>query len=140
MKILDLWDFPVTLYCNAHEKKCITIHVLLGNIRRRFRYRKMKILWSFQRARPLDLHQDSAMELLGGGLVAPPSTQMYCAMTDGHCMLCLRHDKRPRPRGKKYDWGGGGLHQSGFLPISFIPIHATADNILLFAILAQANG
>ena len=29
-------------------------------------------------------------------------------MTDDHCMLCLRHDTRPRPRGKQYDWGGGG--------------------------------
>ena len=65
MKILDLWDFPVTLYYNAQEKKCITIHVLLGNIRPRLRYRKMQILWSFQGARPLDLHQDSTMELLG---------------------------------------------------------------------------
>ena len=60
-------------------KKCITIHVLLGNIRPRFRYRKMQILWTF------------APQVAGGGgggACSTPSTQMYCAMTDGHCMLC----------------------------------------------------
>ena len=43
-----------------------------------------------------------------GGLVTPPSAQMHYAMTDGHCMLCLRHDTRPRPRGEKSMTGGGG--------------------------------
>ena len=33
---------------------------------------------------------------------------MYSAMTDGHCMLCLRHDTRPRPKGKRSMIGGGG--------------------------------
>ena len=73
------------------------------SFRPRFRCRKMQILCSFQgRALP-GLYHGTA-----GGLVAPPSTQMYCAMTDGHCMLSLQHDTRPRPRGKKYDSGGGG--------------------------------
>ena len=45
-----------------------------------------------------------------GGLVAPTSTQMYCAMTDRHCMLCLRHDTGPRQRG--YDWKGGTINQA----------------------------
>ena len=95
-------------------KKCITIHVLLGNIRPRFRYRKMQVLWRFQGARPLNLHQDSTMELL---LAAPASTQMYCAITDGHCILCLRHDTRPDQEAKKSL--GEGRHQSGCFPGSF---------------------
>ena len=37
-------------------------------------------------------------------------------MTDGHCILCLRHDTRPRPRGKKYDLGGGGGALIGLPP------------------------
>ena len=80
-----------------HMKKCITIHVLLGNIRPRFRYR----CW---------------------GACSVPSTQMYCAMTDSHCMLCLRHNTHPRPWDKKAWLGGGGHHYSGCLPSSFTPI------------------
>ena len=71
---------------------------MLGNIRPRFRYRKMQILWSFT----------LLWNCWGEGLVARPSTQMYCAMTNGHCMLCLRHYTRPRPRSKKSMTGGGG--------------------------------
>ena len=60
----------------------------------------------------------------GGGLVAPPSTQMYCAMTDGHCMLCLRHDTRPKPRGKKSMTGGGGaINRAAFPAASLSPRH-----------------
>ena len=42
-------------------------------------------------------------------LVAPASTQMYCAMTDGHCTLCLRHDTCPRPKDKRSMTGGAPL-------------------------------
>ena len=54
------------------------------------------------------------------GLVAPASTQMYCAMTDGHCMLCLRHDTRPRLKGKR-SMTGGCLPRS-FTPTTPLPI------------------
>ena len=114
-------------------KKCITIHLLLGNIRPRIRYRKMQILWSFQGASPLDLHQDSTMELLG--LVAPASTQMYCAMTDGHCMLCLRHDTRPRPKGKRSITGGGGggaINRAASPAASLPPRHWVPHQFLQF--------
>ena len=53
--------------------------------------RKMQILWTFT-------------PQVAGGLVAPHPPKcihLYCAMTDGHCMLCLRHNTRPRPRDKK---------------------------------------
>ena len=105
--------------------KCITIHVLLGNIRPRFRYHKMQILWSFQGSR-----QDPTKELLEllEPLVAPPFTQMYCAMTDGHCMLCLPHDTRPRPRGKRSMTGGAPL--IGLPPQQLHSHHATAYNYL----------
>ena len=117
-----------------HMKKCITIHVLLGNIRPRFRYRNIQILWSYQEARPLDLHQDSTMELLGRGLVAPPFTQMYCAMAHGHCMLCLRHDTSPRPRGKtNYDWGRGAP-LIGLPPQQLYSHHATTFQWLFWCI------
>ena len=58
---------------------------------------------------------------------------MYCAMTDVHCMLCLRNDTRPRPRGKKYEWGrggGGGEGASiGLPPKQLHSHHATAKSI-----------
>ena len=91
-----------------HMKKCITIHVLLGNIRPRFRYR-------IKDADSLDLHSTSCW-----GPCSAPSTQMYCAMTNGHCTLCLRHNTHPRPRDKKARLGGG-RHYSGCLPSSFTP-------------------
>ena len=85
-------------------KKCITIHQLLGNIRPRIRYRKMQIRWSFQGRVPWASTRTLPWNCWG--LVAPASTQMYCAMTDGHCMLYLRHDTRPRPKGKRSMTGG----------------------------------
>ena len=64
------------------RKKCIT----MGNIRVRFRYRKMQILWSEPNGPPPGLCHGTA----GGGRgCSAPSTQMHCAMSDGHCMLCL---------------------------------------------------
>ena len=87
-------------------KKCIAIHLLLGNIRPRIRYRKMQIVWSFQGRAPWTSTRTLPWNCWG--LVAPASTQMYCTMTDGHCMLCLRHDTRPRPKGKRSITGGGG--------------------------------
>ena len=89
-----------------HMKKCITIYLLLGSIRPRIRYRKMQILWSFQGASPRSSTRTLPWNCRG--IVAPASTQMYCAMTDDHCMLCLRHDTRPRPKGKRSMTGGGG--------------------------------
>ena len=77
----------------------------------------------------MDLYQDSTMELLGGGgVVAPPSTQMYCATTDCHCMFCLRHDKRPRPRGKiSMTGGGGGTSNRAASPAASLPPHHCRD-------------
>ena len=108
-------------------KKCITIHVLLGNIRPGFRYGKMQILWSFQ-ASPLG-PQSGLYHGTAGVFVAPPSTQMYCAMTDGHCMLCLRHDTRPRPRGKK-GMMGEGAPLIGLPPQKLHSHHATVSDPL----------
>ena len=121
MKTLDLWDFPVTLYCNAYEK-CITIHLLLGSIRPRIGYRKMQILWSFQGASPRSSTRTLPWNYWG--LVAPASTQMYCAMTDDHCMLCLRHDTCPRPKGKR-SMTGGGAPLIGLPPQQLHSHHAT---------------
>ena len=84
-----------------HMKKCITIHLLLGNIRPELgtvRCRFFGASRGLARTLPWNCW----------GLVAPKSTQMYCAMTDGHCMLCLRNDTRPRPKDKTSMTGGGG--------------------------------
>ena len=62
----------------------------------------MQILWAF------------TLQVAGGGggvACSAPSIQMYCAMTYGHCVLCLRHNTCPRPRDKKARLerrGGGG--------------------------------
>ena len=67
-KVWTFRNFPVTLYCNAHEKKRITIQVFLVNFRPSFRYCRMQILWSFQKLRASpswNPHQGSAMDLLG---------------------------------------------------------------------------
>ena len=107
MKTLDLWDFPVTFYCNAHEKMhnhapiyCWAIlDPELGTVRCRFfGVSRGRAPWTSTRTLPWDCW----------GFVAPASTQMYCAMTDGHCMLCLRHDTSPRPKGKRSMTEGGG--------------------------------
>ena len=105
-----------------HMKKWITVHVLLSSIRPRFRYHKMQNLWSFQGASHLDLHQDSTIELLGG-LVAPPSIQMNCTMTDGHCKLCLRHDTRPKTKRQNSMTGAPLI---GLPPQQLHPHHANA--------------
>ena len=95
-----------------HIKKCITIHLLLGNIRPRIRYRKMQVLWTSTRTLPWNCW----------GLVAPASTQMYCAMTDGLCMLCLRHDTRPRPKDKR-SMTGGAISRAASPAASLPPRH-----------------
>ena len=101
-------------------KKCITIHVLLGNIRTRFRCHKMELRGGEPPGPPPGLYHETA-----GGFVPPPSTQMYRAMTGGHCMLCLRHDTRPRPRRKKYEEGRGAT-SIGLPPHSH---HATGSDL-----------
>ena len=105
-------------------KKCITIHLVLGNIRPRIWYRKMQILWSFQESSPWTSTRTLPWNCWG--LVALASTQMYCAMTDGHCMLCLRHDTRPRPKGKICMTGGPPL--IGLPPQQLHSRHATGTD------------
>ena len=89
--------FPVTLYCNAREKMHPSTYcwAILDTVRCRFFGASP---WTSTRTLPWNCW----------GLVAPASTQIYCAMTDSHCMLCLRHDTRPRPKGKRSMTGGGG--------------------------------
>ena len=88
-----------------HMTKCITIHVLLGNIRPRFRYHKMQILWTFT-------------PQVAGGACSAPSTQMYCAMTDGHSMLCLDIIRVPDQETKSMI-EERGAHYSACLPSNF---------------------
>ena len=86
-----------------HTKKCITIHVLFGNIiRPRFRYLKIQILWSFQGASPLDLYQDSTIELLPihPKVLRNDWGSLHFVPTTWHASQTKRQ--------KKYDWGGGG--------------------------------
>ena len=59
-----------------------------------------------------------------------PSTQMYCATTDGHCMLCLRHDTSPRPRDKSMT-GGGGAPLIGLPPQKLHSHHTTVVECIL---------
>ena len=116
MKILDLWDFPVTLYCNAHEKMHNHPRIVdpdLGTVRCRF----------------FGLHSTSCWGGGGGGSCSTPSTQMYCAMTDGHCMLYLRHYTRPRPREKSMT-GGRGAPLFGVPPQQLHSHHATVAEYL----------
>ena len=116
------WTFGIFLWlCTAmHMKKCITIHVLLGNIRPRFRYSKMQILWSFQGGEPPGplpgLYHGSA-----GGLVAPPSTQTYRSL---HVVPTTWHASQTK-RQKKYDWGGGGgaINRAASPAASLPPCH-----------------
>ena len=103
-----------------HMTKCITIHLLLGNIRPRIRYRKMQILWSFQGASQLDLHQDSTMELLGACSARIHSNVLRNDRRSLHVVPTTWYGSQTK-RQKKYDWGGGGRHQSGCLPSSFTP-------------------
>ena len=138
MKILDLWDFPVTLYCNAHEKMHDHSRIVdpdPGTVSCRF-------------------FGPSLHKLLGGwgwGACSAPSTQTYCAMIDGHCMLYLRHNTRPRPRDKKHGWGRGAplfgvppqqLHSHHATVHSYQQIHEklkrTLANLLLL-ILSQVD-
>ena len=52
-------------------------------------------------------------------------------MTDGHCMLCPRHDTRPRPKGKRSMTGerGGGAPLIG-LPLQQLHSHHATDRVL----------
>ena len=109
-------------------KKCVTIHLLLGNIRPRIRYRKMQIVWSFQGRAPWTSTRTLPWNCWG--LVAPASTQTYCTMTDGHCMLCLRHDTRSRPKGKTSMTGGGGggaINRAASPAASLPPRHCLSE-------------
>ena len=119
------FSYDFVLQCTW--KKCITIHLLLDNIRPRIRYRKMQILWRFQGASPLDLHQDSTIELLGAC-----SARIHSNV--------LRNDRRPlhvvpmtwyasqTKRQKMYDWGGGGAPLIGLPPHQLLSHHATDAN------------
>ena len=121
LKNWKLCTFGIFLWlCTAmHMKKCIIIHLLLGNIRPRIRYRKMQILWSFQEASPLDLHQDSTMELLGSC-----STRIHSNV--------LRNDRRSlhvvpttwyASQTKKEVWLGGAINRAASLAASLPPRH-----------------
>ena len=57
---------------------------------------------------------------------------MYCSMTNGHCMLCLRHDTRPRPRGNK-SMTGDGVPLIG-LPPQQLHSHHTTDEQSKFSL------
>ena len=102
-----LWTFGIFLWLciTMHMKKCITIHLLLGNIRPRIKYCKMQILWSFQGGSPLDLHQDSTMELLEACNAWIHSNVLHNDRRSFYVVPMTSQTKRQ----KKYDWGGAPL-------------------------------
>ena len=107
------WTFGIFPWlCTAvHMKKCITIHVLLGNIRPRFRYRKMQILWTFT--------------LQGaGGRVAPHPPK--CIAQWPTVIACSVYNiiRVPDQEIKKHYWarkGRGGAIIRGALPAASLP-------------------
>ena len=66
--------------CKESESLAVFMHVKIPNLR------------IFRGLRPLDPHQGSALDLLGG-FQRPPDPQLLAAMTFGHCILCLRHNR-----------------------------------------------
>ena len=97
-----------------HMKKCITIHVLLGNIRPRFRCRKMQLPEGELTGPPPGLYYATAGEGGGRGLV-------YCAMTDGYCMLCLWHASQTKRH--KSITEGGAINRAASPAASLSPRH-----------------
>ena len=116
-KFWTFLNFPPALYCNAHKKKYITIHMFWVNFRPSFRHYQIQILRSFQGLLPLDPHQPT------GELIAPPGSQLYCTMTCGHSMSCLRHDTRSRPKSKKASTTWGVIDQAASPAASLSPRH-----------------
>ena len=115
-------------------KKCITIHLPeLDTVRCRFfGASRGRAPWTSTRTLPWNCW----------GLVAPASTQMYCVMTDGHCMLCLQHDTRPRPKGKiNMNGGGGGINRAASPAASLPPRHCVPSYLIKeFALKAKCQG
>ena len=118
---------PLGFSCDfaLYMKKCITIDLLLGNIRPRIRYRKMQILWSFQGASPLDPHQDSTMELLGACSARIHSNVLRRPL---HAVPTTWYASQTK-RQKKYDWeeggGGGGISRAASPAASLPPRHCS---------------
>ena len=97
-----------------HMKKCITIHLLLVNVRPRFTYRKMQILWSFT--------------LLWNcwGACSPPihPNVLRNDRRSLHVLPTTWHASQTK-RQKKYGWGRGAPLIE--LPPQQLYSHHTAD-------------
>ena len=103
-----------------HMKKCITIHLLLGNIRPRIRYLKMQILWSFQG----DLHQDSTIELLGACSTRIHSNVLRNDRQSLHVVPTTRYMSQTKRQGKRSMTGwGGGINRTASPTASLPPRH-----------------
>ena len=92
------WKFS-TLWEQHEIVPCYSVLLIQKNRKRgeflAFIYcSKMQKCLSFRGLRPLDPHQGSTLDPLGG-LQRPPDPQLCAAMTYGHCKLRLRRNTRP---------------------------------------------
>ena len=90
-------------------KKCITIYVLLGNIRPRLGTVRCRFFGGSRGLAPSTSTRTPPWKCWGG-------TQMYCAMTDGHCMLSDQE-------GKSMTWGA--INRAASPAASLSPRHCS---------------